>query len=179
MSNIVLFDLITLGLVLILGIKGILNGFVKEFFGLLGIIGGIYFASRYAQEAGKLINDHLYAFGNQASLYLFGFIAVLIVFWITCIFLGYLVSQALNISGLGFVDKIAGFVVGSAKIFLVFSVLAVTLSNIEFVKSRIEPYVANSMMFPLFLKTGQYIVKLDTKEVFQNLPSPAKEQPNP
>lgn len=177
--NIVLFDLITLALVLILGIKGILNGFVKEFFGLLGIIGGIYFASRYAQDAGKVINDHLYVFGNQASLYLFGFIAVLIIFWITCIFLGYLISHALSMSGLGFLDKLAGFVVGSAKIFLVFSVLAVTLSNIEFIKSRIEPYVANSIMFPLFLKTGQYIVKLDTKEVFENLPLKDKAQPNP
>lgn len=179
MSNVVLFDIISLALVLILGIKGIINGFVKEFFGLLGIIGGIYFASHYAHEAGEMINTHLYKFGNQASLYLFGFIAVLIIFWIVCIFLGQLLSHVLSMSGLGFIDRLAGFIVGSAKIFLVFSVLAITLNNIEFVKSRIEPYVSTSIMFPLFLKTGQYIVKLDTKEVFDTLPSTAKEQPNP
>ena len=177
MANFSMFDLISLALVLILGIKGIINGFVKEVFGLLGIIGGIYFASRYAHEAGKMINDHIFAFNNQASLYLFGFIAVLIIFWITCIFLGYLIAQALSLSGLGMIDRLAGFVIGSMKIFLVFSVLAVTLTNIEFIKSRIEPYVAKSMMFPLFLETGKYIVKLDTNTMFENLQP--KEKTNP
>ena len=177
MANFSLFDIISLSLVLILGIKGIINGFVKEVFGLLGIIGGIYFASRYAHIAGKMINDHLFAFGNQASLYLFGFIAVLIVVWITCIFLGYLIAQALSLSGLSAIDKLAGFAIGSMKIFLVFSVLAVTLSNIAFIKSRIEPYVANSTMFPLFLETGNYIVKLDADTMFESLQP--KENTNP
>jgi len=177
MTHIVMFDLVTLALILFLGIKGIINGFMKEFFGLLGIIGGIYFASRYASNAGELINQHIYAFGNQASMYLFGFIAVLIIFWISCIFIGYLIAQALSLSGLGIFDKLAGFVVGSAKIFLVFSVLTVALSNIEFIKTKMEPYVANSMMFPLFLETGQYIVKLDTKDVLDSLQT--KDKPNP
>lgn len=177
MANVSMFDIISLALVLILGIKGIINGFVKEVFGLLGIIGGIYFASRYAAEAGKMISGHFFAFSNQASLYLFGFIAVLIVVWITCIFLGYLIAQALSLSGLSMIDKLAGFVVGSMKIFLVFAVLAVTLSNIEFIKSKIEPYVAKSIMFPLFLETGNYIVKLDANAMFESLQP--KEKTNP
>lgn len=174
-----MFDIISLALVLILGIKGIINGFVKEVFGLLGIIGGIYFASRYAPVAGHMINDHLFVFGNQASLYLFGFIAVLIVVWITCIFLGYLIAQALSLSGLGMIDKLAGFAVGSMKIFLVFSVLAVTLSNIEFVKSKMEPYVTQSSMYPLFLEMGNYIVKLDTNTMFESLQPKVDNSTNP
>ncbi|WP_231563846.1 CvpA family protein [Sulfurospirillum cavolei] len=177
MSQIVLFDIISLALVLILGIKGIINGFIKEFFGLLGIIGGIYFASRYAQEAGVAINTHVYTFGNQASLYLFGFITVLIVFWTACIFLGYLIAHALSLSGLGMLDRLAGFAIGCAKIFLVFSVLAITLNSIEFIKTKIEPYVGNSTMFPLFLETGRAIVKLDTKEMLNSIP--LDKQPNP
>ena len=177
MANVSMFDIISLALVLILGIKGIINGFVKEVFGLLGIIGGIYFASRYAPVAGKMISDHIFAFGNQASLYLFGFIAVLIVVWVTCIFLGYLIAQALSLSGLSMIVKLAGFVIGSMKIFLVFSVFAVTLSNIEFIKSRMEPYVAKSMMFPLFVEMGKYIVKLDTNTMFESLQP--KEKTNP
>ena len=34
MANVSMFDIISLALVLILGIKGIINGFVKEVFGL-------------------------------------------------------------------------------------------------------------------------------------------------
>lgn len=176
MENISIFDIVTLSLIFILGIKGIINGFVKEFFGLLGIIGGIYLASRYANHAGMLINDNFFKFGNKASLYLFGFIAVLIIVWILCIFLGYIIAQALSISGLGSIDKLAGFVIGSMKIFLVFSVLTVTLTNIEFIKSKLEPYMAKSIMFPIFSQTGNYIVKLDTKNMLENLGSESKDK---
>ena len=176
MENFSIFDIVSISLILFLGIKGIINGFVKEVFGLLGIIGGIYLASRYAQQAGQLISDHVYKFGNQASLYLFGFIAVLITVWILCIFLGYLIAQALSLSGLGTIDRLAGFVVGSLKIFLVFAVLTVTLTNIEFIKTKLEPYMAKSIMFPIFVQAGNYIVKLDTKNMLDNLGAPSKEQ---
>ena len=35
------FDIIIIALVLMLGIKGILNGLIKEAFGLIGLIGGL------------------------------------------------------------------------------------------------------------------------------------------
>jgi membrane protein required for colicin V production len=40
-----------------------------------------------------------------------------------------------------------------------------------------EPYVAKSMMFPLFLEMGKYIVKLDTNTMFESLQP--KEKTNP
>ncbi len=166
-----MFDIISISLILILGIKGIINGFVKEVFGLVGIIGGIYFASRYAPEAGALIDMHVYKFGNQASMYLFGFIVILVIFWVSAIFLGHLIAHALSLSGLSLIDKLGGFGIGSLKIFFVFSIFAVTLNNIEFVKSRIEPYTQKSIMFPLFSEAGHYIVKIDTKKMMENVPS--------
>jgi len=174
MEQLSLFDIISVALILILGIKGIVNGFVKEVFGLVGIIGGIYFASRYAPEAGALIDSHVFKFGNQAALYLFGFIAVLVLFWICSLFLGYLISQALSLSGLGIIDKLTGFLVGSLKIFFVFSIFAVTMNNIEFIKTKLEPYTQKSMMFPIFLEAGKYIVKLDTKQMFENVTNPSE-----
>ncbi len=172
MENVSMFDVISIALILILGIKGIINGFIKEVFGLIGIIGGIYFASRYAPEAGGLINDHVYHFSNQASMYLFGFIGVLVVFWVSSIFLGYIIAQALRISGLSAIDKLAGFAVGSMKIFFVFSIFTVTLNNIEFIKERIEPYAQKSIMFPIFTEAGHYIVKLDTKQMLESAKEP-------
>jgi len=178
LHDVSMFDIISISLILILGIKGILNGFVKEVFGLVGIIGGIYFASRYAPQAGELIDLHVYKFGNQASMYLFGFIAVLVVFWISAIFLGHLIAHALSLSGLSMIDKLAGFAIGSIKIFFVFFIFTVTLNNIEFIKSRIEPLTQKSIMFPLFSEAGHYIVKIDTKQLMENVPSlPEKKTP--
>lgn len=174
MEQLSLFDIVSVALILILGIKGIVNGFVKEIFGLVGIIGGIYFASRYAPEAGALIDSHVFKFGNQAALYLFGFIAVLVLFWVCSLFLGYLISQALSLSGLGIIDKLTGFLIGSLKIFFVFSIFAVTMNNIEFIKTKLEPYTQKSIMFPIFLDAGKYIVKLDTKQLFENVTTPSE-----
>ncbi len=165
MENISIFDLVSLSLILILGIKGIINGFIKEVFGLVGIVGGIFLASRYAQSAGDFIDANLYAFENKASLYLIGFISVLLLFWILSIFFGYILSSLLKMSGLSGLDKLAGFIAGSLKIFLVFSILAVTLSNIEFIRSRTQEYLDKSFMYPIFIEAGKYIVKLDTKDI--------------
>ncbi len=169
MENISIFDVISLSLIFILGIKGVINGFIKEFFGLVGIVGGIFVASRFAQLMGKLIDENLYQLDSSATLYIVGFIAVLIVFWIISLFIGHLLESLIKMSGLGGIDKLAGFVVGSAKIFLVFSILAVTLSNIEFIKTQANEYMNKSFMYPIFIETGAYIVKMDSDKITRDL----------
>lgn len=169
MENISIFDIISLSLIFILGIKGVINGFIKEVFGLVGIVGGIFIASRFAEDMGNLINQNIYKLESSATLYLVGFIAVLIVFWILSIFIGHLLESLIKMSGLGAIDKIAGFVVGSAKIFLVFSILAVTLSNIEFIKEKANEYMSKSFMYPIFVETGSYIVKMDSEKIASDL----------
>ncbi len=169
MENYSLFDIISLSLILILGIKGVINGFIKEVFGLVGIVGGIYLASRFAQRAGEFIDNNFYTFDNKASLYLIGFIAILVLFWILSIFIGFILAHILKMSGLGGLDKLAGFIVGGLKVFLVFSILAIALNNIAFIKSRTQKYMNKSFMYPIFLETGRYIVKFDTNTIIQKV----------
>ena len=169
MENISIFDIISLSLIFILGIKGVINGFIKEVFGLIGIVGGIFIASRFAEQMGQLINTNLYKLESSATLYLVGFIAVLIVFWILSLFVGHLLESLLKMSGLGAIDKLAGFIIGSAKIFLVFSILAVTLSNIEFIKEKADEYMEKSFMYPIFVETGTYIVKMDSDKITRDV----------
>ena len=169
MENISIFDIISLSLIFLLGIKGVINGFIKEVFGLVGIVGGIFVASRFADQMGQLINQHLYQLESSATLYLVGFIAVLILFWVFSLFIGHLLESLIKMSGLGGIDKLAGFLVGSAKIFLVFSILAVTLSNIEFIKTQADEYMEKSFMYPIFIETGAYIVKMDSDKIANDL----------
>jgi membrane protein required for colicin V production len=82
MENITMFDVASVGLILFLGIKGILRGFVKEFFSLVGIIGGIYYGSRYAQAVGNYLDTNFLNLQNKSSLYLIGFIALFTTFWL-------------------------------------------------------------------------------------------------
>ncbi|WP_331775664.1 CvpA family protein [Sulfurospirillum sp. 1612] len=169
MDQVSIFDIVSLSLILILGIKGVINGFIKEVFGLIGIVGGIYVATRFAETTGQFIDTNIYAFGNKASLYLIGFIATLLLVWILSIIIGYILSHLLKASGLSGLDKLAGFLVGSLKIFLVFSILAIALTNVEFVRSRIQKYMDKSFMYPIFLETGKYIVKINTDDIVEKI----------
>ena len=56
MDFITLFDVVVVSLVLILGIKGVISGLIKEIFGLIGLIGGIVVASRFGVRVGNLIS---------------------------------------------------------------------------------------------------------------------------
>jgi membrane protein required for colicin V production len=165
MENISLLDLISIALILFLGIKGIFRGFVKEVFGLIGIIGGIYVASRYAQAAGEFLDNNFLNLQNKGSLYLIGFIAVLIAFWLFAVMVGFLLGKLVNSSGLGIIDKILGFFVGGAKVFLIFSVIIYVFSNIGIFRASINNMFAGSMMYPIFQKVGARIVKIDPSQI--------------
>ena len=75
------FDVFILGFTLLLGLKGILNGLIKEAFGLLGIVGGVFIASKYSNQAALFIQDTFYKIQNESLASFVGFLALLILFW--------------------------------------------------------------------------------------------------
>jgi membrane protein required for colicin V production len=161
MENITMFDVTSVGLILFLGIKGILRGFVKEFFAFVGIIGGIYYGSRYAQAIGNYLDTNFLNLQNKSSLYLIGFIALFIAFWFISSIIGSFLSSIVNSNGIGIVDKFLGFIVSSIKIFFIISVMVYILSSINILKDKTDSMFKNSFMYPIFLKYGSAIVKLD------------------
>ena len=72
MENINYFDVVVLALVFMLGLKGLLRGFVKEAFALVGLVVGVYFASGYAKEMGELISTNLISMDGENKLLLLG-----------------------------------------------------------------------------------------------------------
>ncbi len=159
------FDIVVGAIVLLLGLKGIINGFFKEMFGLIGIIGGIFIASRYGETIGQKISDWIFHFENSAAINFTGFLATLAVFWIVMIVLGSLFKKLGSASGLGAVDRIFGFIVGSGKFFLIAAVIVYAMNNINAIKTKLEPIMANSILFPVMAEVGGYIMHLDPTEV--------------
>ena len=165
MDFITIFDLGVAALVLILGIKGVINGLIKEVFGLVGLIGGIVVASRFAKEAGELVSEKVYKLDGDSVLFFMGFLVLLIGFWLACLAIGAFLSNMVGLSGLGFLDKIGGFIIGSAKIFLAFSVLFAIISNMQTINSKIEPYFQGSKLYPILLSSGKWIMNLDVNGI--------------
>ncbi len=160
MENFSLFDIAVVVLILLLGLKGIFRGFIKESFSLIGLVGGIFVASRYGDMVGNTIDQSFYHFQNHSALSLVGFLVVLALFWLVAVFLGTLFSGFANSGSMSIIQQILGFVVGVVKVFLIFSIIFYILANIEIIKSNLEKYVSKSAIYPYFMKTGAYIVKI-------------------
>lgn len=163
------FDLVVGIIILLLGLKGIINGFFKELFGLIGIIGGIFVASRLGDSVGGLISDTIFKFESQAAITFVGFISTLIIFWALMIILGILFTRLSKASGLGPVDKVFGFIVGSGKFFLIGAVIAYAVYSIQAVRVNLEPMMKNSLLFPAMVATGSVIMHIDPAEVSSDI----------
>lgn len=163
------FDIVISILVLFLGLKGIINGFFKELFGLLGIIGGIFIASRVGKDVGKFINDSVLKFENDAAISFTGFLVTFALFWLFMIGVGIIFKKLSSLSGLGVFDKILGFIFSASKFFLIAAVIAYALYNIKAMKENLDSIMKNSSLFPVLVETGSAIMKLDPIEISDDM----------
>jgi membrane protein required for colicin V production len=159
------FDVTIAAIVLILGIKGFMQGFIKEVFGLVGLVAGVFFASRYASDAAAFITANFLQIENESLLKLIGFLFILIIIWLSATILGSIFSKLTNQSGLGFLNRLFGFVAGGGKYFLIFALIVTALSNVTLVKDNLEKYVKDSVLYPYLKEAGAYLIKLDTSKL--------------
>ena len=155
------FDVTISAIVLILGIKGFMNGFIKEIFGLAGLVAGVYFGSRFADTAATFINDNFLQMQNPTLLKLLGFLAVLIIVWLGATLLGSILSKLTSVSGLSFINRLFGFIAGGGKYFIIFALIVTALSNVTLVKENVGKYVNDSVLYPYLVKVGSKIIHLD------------------
>ncbi|HIQ28779.1 MAG TPA: CvpA family protein [Sulfurovum sp.] len=155
------FDVIIATIVLLLGIKGFMHGFIKEVFGLVGLIGGVYFASRLSGTAAEFIDTNFLHLENQALLKLIGFLAILIIIWLSATVIGSILSKLTSASGLGFLNRLFGFIAGGGKYFLIFALIVTALSNVSLVKDNLEKHVQDSILYPYLKQAGSLLINLD------------------
>ncbi|MBT8348814.1 MAG: CvpA family protein [Sulfurovum sp.] len=159
------FDVTISAIVLILGIKGFMQGFIKEVFGLLGLVGGVYFASRLSDKAAAFIEANFLQLENASLLKLIGFLAILIVIWLSATVLGSIFSKLTSESGLGFLNRLFGFIAGGGKYFLIFALIVTALANVTLVKDNLEKYINDSVLYPYLREAGSYLINLDTSDL--------------
>lgn len=176
MENLNWFDLVVGALILILAIRGVINGFVREFFGFIGIVGGVYGASVYGSRVGEWISANVYAFQNPSAISLIGFLVLLALIWGFALILAEIVQRLVHLSALGGLNRLLGFCFGALKIFMIFAILIATLVNIQFAKSVIEKYTQDSYLYPMLRDTGAAVIKLDV--VQSNAPKMEELQKN-
>ncbi|TQR33094.1 colicin V synthesis protein [Campylobacter sp. MIT 99-7217] len=171
--NLYWFDIFVFGFTFLLGLKGIVNGLLKEFFGLLGVLGGFILASKYSKQAADFIENTFHRIDNQDLALFLGFLLVLILVWVFCLILGVLLTKLVKLSGLGFLNRLGGFIFGSAKVFLILAILIYYISTVEFLNQNLHKYTQGGYSLPILTQVGAFIVndptvKSSVNSVIQN-----------
>ncbi|MFA5214661.1 CvpA family protein [Sulfuricurvum sp.] len=159
------FDVAVGSIVLLLGLKGLLNGFSKEVFGLVGIVGGIFIASHIGGLIGKFLSDNLFHFETVTAINLVGFIFALGIFWLLMVALGAGFKKLSSLSGLGSVDRALGFIVGASKFFFIISVIVYALFSVTAIRENFGEKMKSSIFFEPMMATGDFILHIETEDV--------------
>lgn len=159
------FDITVGSIILLLGLKGLLNGFSKELFGLVGIVGGLFVASHIGGTIGALLNNLLFNFETETAANLVGFVFALGIFWLLMIALGNGFKRLSTLSGLGPLDRGLGFVVGASKFFFILSAIIYSLFSINAIRENFGEKMQNSLFFLPMFETGNFILHIETDAV--------------
>jgi len=163
------FDAIVIAVTLILAIKGYFSGLIKELAGLIGIGVGLFLASIYYAKAGAYINESIFKISNESAINVVGFVAVFVIAWLVIILVGMLLAKILQVAKLGFIDRIGGIIFSAGKFFVLVSVIVTMLSQIEALKSTLEKYQKDSIMWPIMNKVGQTLIHIKPEEVTKKI----------
>jgi membrane protein required for colicin V production len=159
------FDVAVGSIVLLLGLKGLMNGFSKELFGLIGIVGGLFVASHIGGPIGRFLNESILHFETASAVNLVGFVFTVGIFWLLMIALGAGFKKLSTLSGLGIVDQILGFLVGASKFFFIMSVIVYALFSVTAIRENFGDKMKDSIFFEPMVATGDFILHIETGEV--------------
>ena len=148
-------DIIIAVILVAFGVGGLRKGIIIELTTLLGLGLGLYGAFHFSDfTADKLIQ---YVEIDPKYLKVVSFLVTFIVVAVLVNLLGRLVSKLVQAINLGFIDKLGGFVVGTAKGLLVCS-LAVMLLNVLNTKDIVkEETKQRSVLYPWVERTVPYV----------------------
>ena len=155
-----IFDIVVLVLILLLSIKGLLNGFTKELFSAIGLIGGIFAASYFSGIVAQYAHDN---FLNSLSMPLLSLIAKIVIFvvvWFVASLIGkglYLISDSEFTST---TSRLAGMFVKMVTLFLIFSIIAFVSSTKPQISERFKDTLSQSKLYPLLKDAGAMILNM-------------------
>ena len=156
------FDILIL---VILGyslVRGLFRGLVKEISSIIGVFGGFYAAYTYYQTLAKLISRLIH---DVSYLNIVSFLIIFCGVLIAVSVLGVIIKYLLNITFLGWVDRIGGVIFGVAKGVLIVSVIFISLTTFL---PQGSAFIKNSVLAPHVSWVSEKMAKVVSKEMKQD-----------
>ncbi|MDU7693085.1 MAG: CvpA family protein [Helicobacter sp.] len=162
-------DIGVLSIVLIVGLRGLYGGLLREIFTFFGVLVGVFVASFYSQELILFFSQNVYAFKSATLTQFVAFVAILFVIYIIFLLLGIGASRLSKFAGLGLLDRILGYIFACLKTFAILSFLLYGLMQIKFV-SQIDYFKQlpqTSVLFSSMNAIAKFLIRFDDFEAFQ------------
>ena len=159
-----IIDMVIVGVVLFLAIKGLVNGFSKELFNFLGLIGGIAVAARANEMVGDLIiKQNILPEMFIQYQKIIGFVAVFLAVWILFNIISSLFSSFTS-EEIGIVSRIFGYIVGVARYAFIFALIIFGFNNADFLKEKFSKYTKDSQVFSPMSRVGEKLLNRDSNQ---------------
>lgn len=141
-------------------IWGFLKGGIREIFGILGIIIGIFGASRLYTRFATVLPISNWAVAKAVS-----FIIVFVVIALLLYFIGFLIYKLMHLLRVGFLDRILGLVLGAIKGSLLAGVICFFITLFP----QGDNIVHNSKIAPIVFKELRILRGLFPRQIQKKL----------
>ena len=146
-------------------IRGFFRGIIKELSSIIGVLGGFYAAYTYYRVLAGYMTKWTSGFEHTNIIC---FLIIFLSVFVTISILGLFLKYILNISFLGWIDRICGTCFGFIKGILVVSILLLVLTTFLNLKQN-RAFIKRSVLSPYVMvisETMAQLVSTDMKKTF-------------
>ncbi|MEI6125071.1 MAG: CvpA family protein [Pseudomonadota bacterium] len=147
------FDWIMIGIMCFFSVKSLIRGAARETFSLLALLLAGYAASRYYPLIVPVLQTYINPKWAQTLA------ACAIIFLAVCILvniIGWLLSKLLKVIQLGFLDKIAGALIGAAKAYIIICCLIIIVLLFPHGNKVIHDSALSPYSIPFIIKAANF-----------------------
>jgi len=154
-------DVVIVGLVAFLAIKGLVNGFTKELLNFITIVAGVVLAARYNTKVVEYINQqNLIPQIPEEFARIAGFILILLAVWLIIAFISSIISRVTS-GPTGFFSRLLGYILSAARYLFIFSLIIFGMSKSDFFEKSATKFKADTKLFQPMAEIGAKILNLD------------------
>lgn len=160
-------DIIIVSLILFLAIKGLVNGFTKELFNFIALIGGIAVAARMHGVVGEFINQNIFPIANTDAQKLAGFMAILLSIWIILNMISSIMSK-FSIEEPSVMSRLFGYLISLARYLFIIALIIFGVKNSQYFEDNLSQYYKDSQLFTPLSQIGSTLLNMESNSTHQD-----------
>ncbi|MBW1867096.1 MAG: CvpA family protein [Deltaproteobacteria bacterium] len=150
-------------------VRGVFRGLIKEISSIVGVLGGFYAAYTYYGDLGKLLARWI---SDTTYLNILSFLIIFVGIFLVISVIGVIIKYVLNISFLGWFDRICGALFGLIRGGLIVCVIFILLTAFL---PKGAPIIRDSMLSPYVAQVSEKMVNVVSHNMRRDFSTKIKE----